>query len=123
MDRNATECVDTFCPGVFSAGRIFWCVVATVLAVLCYHCCSWRIKSCYQNRPTAARTVSDVEEGPPELETTVGESGSCTICLDEIGLLQRAVRLDCGHVFHAECLLPWMFRSKTCPNCRALADP
>ena len=123
MDRNATECVDTFCPGVVGVGRIFWCIVATVLAVLCYHFCSWRIKGCCRDRPAAARTVPDVEEGLPEVETTVGETGSCTICLDEIGPQQRAVRLDCGHVFHAACLLPWVSRSKTCPNCRALANP
>ncbi|XP_030386970.1 uncharacterized protein LOC115633666 [Scaptodrosophila lebanonensis] len=27
---------------------------------------------------------------------------------------------SCGHVFHKECLMRWLFTSRTCPQCRAM---
>lgn len=43
---------------------------------------------------------------------------SCTICLDEWENRQKALELPCGHVFHHDCLLPWLNQSNTCPTCR-----
>ena len=50
----------------------------------------------------------------------------CTICLDEIDLEKykkkkiKLIFLDCSHVFHTQCLQPWI-KSKvlntTAPNC------
>ncbi|GFR11156.1 e3 ubiquitin-protein ligase TRAIP [Trichonephila clavata] len=38
----------------------------------------------------------------------------CTDCFDGHGI----VATQCGHVFHSQCLLKWIDRSKTCPECR-----
>ncbi|KAF8003806.1 hypothetical protein HF325_001254 [Metschnikowia pulcherrima] len=47
------------------------------------------------------------------------DSGSCSICL-EIYELDDIVRgLICGHVFHAECVDPWLIRRRACcPICK-----
>ncbi|KZV62497.1 hypothetical protein PENSPDRAFT_692444 [Peniophora sp. CONT] len=37
--------------------------------------------------------------------------------------LPRIVALPCAHVFHTACLLPWLARQTTCPNCRFDLDP
>ena len=116
-----------------SVGRIVWCFAITAAAVLLYLYCAWRSGApcCAPRRCTSRRrrgsevVVVEAPEWAPEWapECTIGESGSCTVCLDEVDLLQSAVRLPCGHVFHSECILPWVSRAATCPNCRALATP
>ena len=40
---------------------------------------------------------------------------TCSICLQEC---EDETRLPCGHTFHAECLVPWLWKSSSCPNCR-----
>ncbi|CAI6364145.1 unnamed protein product [Macrosiphum euphorbiae] len=46
---------------------------------------------------------------------------SCSICDDYItGIHPESVcTTPCGHVFHHECLMTWIQRSKTCPQCRS----
>lgn len=40
----------------------------------------------------------------------------CSICYGEDN--SKAVTTACGHVFHENCLNPWLAKSKTCPLCR-----
>jgi len=46
----------------------------------------------------------------------------CIICTEDlIDKSREASALRCGHVFHADCLRPWLARrlySRTCPICR-----
>jgi len=49
-------------------------------------------------------------------------SPSCAICLQEFVPQDSAVRLPCGHVFHAECAGEWISRGHGCPyRCRHVA--
>lgn len=127
MDGSA--CASDYCPGAASTGRIIWCFAITVAAVLLYLCCAWqsRALSCSPLRCFFCRTAPHseiaLEAIPSVLESTTGQSGSCTVCLDEVTALQSAVRLECGHTFHAECIMSWLSHNTTCPNCRALAVP
>ena len=61
-------------------------------------------------------TKSDNEEG---------EDDVCPVCLDGFGIgdtVMFARSLSCNHVFHEECLLPWLLerRENECPSCRAV---
>ncbi|KYQ48438.1 TRAF-interacting protein [Trachymyrmex zeteki] len=42
----------------------------------------------------------------------------CVICQDQLLLAKDIFFTRCGHVFHHHCLLQWLERSKTCPQCR-----
>lgn len=45
----------------------------------------------------------------------------CSICLSDYDTIMPPVSIaPCGHVFHRECILPWVARHNTCPMCRAL---
>ena len=47
------------------------------------------------------------------------DSGSCAICLEIIEDEDIVRGLICGHVFHAECLDPWLIRRRACcPMCK-----
>jgi E3 ubiquitin-protein ligase BIG BROTHER-like protein len=41
----------------------------------------------------------------------------CVVCQLEFEAEDSAIKLPCSHVFHVECLRPWLSRSKKCPYC------
>ncbi|KEI42092.1 uncharacterized protein L969DRAFT_83957 [Mixia osmundae IAM 14324] len=45
---------------------------------------------------------------------------SCPICQDDFQIDEMAIKLPkpCNHVFHQDCLTPWLKTSGTCPVCR-----
>lgn len=49
----------------------------------------------------------------------------CSVCQECIHAEDATSSLPCGHVFHSTCLVPWLWREQSCPNCRhtAFADP
>ncbi|KYN39322.1 TRAF-interacting protein [Trachymyrmex septentrionalis] len=42
----------------------------------------------------------------------------CVICQDQLSSPDDIFFTRCGHVFHHRCLLQWLERSETCPQCR-----
>ena len=43
---------------------------------------------------------------------------ACTICLAEFVQTDKVLKLECDHMYHSECLLPWLSRQRSCPLCR-----
>lgn len=43
---------------------------------------------------------------------------SCSVCKDEFEKLQNLLKLPCKHLFHDECILPWLKERNSCPTCR-----
>ena len=41
----------------------------------------------------------------------------CSICFDEIKEEDKK-KINCNHVFHKDCLSPWLVNENTCPLCR-----
>jgi len=39
----------------------------------------------------------------------------CSICQEEMELDQIAIRMPCSHLYHADCLEPWLKEHNTCP--------
>ena len=61
--------------------------------------------------------VSDRVEIPT---TTTAMSSSCSICLQEMMILDDLAKIsDCNHLFHVGCLEEWILKSASCPLCRA----
>jgi hypothetical protein len=46
------------------------------------------------------------------------EPPTCTVCVELINLTQKGMFMPCGHVFHPDCLRPWLEKNNTCPICR-----
>jgi len=50
--------------------------------------------------------------------------GRCNICLNALGAKTPSYEndvllvLNCDHVFHHDCVVPWLLEKKTCPLCR-----
>jgi Ring finger domain/PA domain len=48
----------------------------------------------------------------------------CAVCLDGFEDGQRVRRLDCTHLYHADCLDPWLAQSSNCcPICKRAVSP
>lgn len=41
----------------------------------------------------------------------------CSVCLDDMQASFNCRMLPCGHIFHTECIDPWLLRHQTCPLC------
>jgi E3 ubiquitin-protein ligase RNF115/126 len=51
-------------------------------------------------------------------EKDILEPPSCPVCIDEISIGNEAMFMPCGHIFHPNCLKPWLKDNNTCPICR-----
>ncbi|XP_031117852.1 RING-H2 finger protein ATL56-like [Ipomoea triloba] len=52
------------------------------------------------------------------------EKPTCAICLDCLREAELCRSFPgCNHVFHAQCIDPWLARRHTCPTCRASFRP
>lgn len=45
------------------------------------------------------------------------DDAECSICL-ETTIGSKTQTLACSHVFHDDCIKPWLVRNKSCPLCR-----
>jgi len=46
------------------------------------------------------------------------EQPGCAICCSNINMGENAQLLPCGHMYHPDCLKPWLAQNNTCPTCR-----
>ncbi|KAK3835883.1 MAG: hypothetical protein JOS17DRAFT_787969 [Linnemannia elongata] len=49
-----------------------------------------------------------------ELEAKI----ECSVCKDEFAKEDNLLQLPCKHIFHEDCIKPWLKVSATCPTCR-----
>lgn len=52
-----------------------------------------------------------------ELLTKVQEK-TCPVCQDDLIIEQSVIEMPCKHVYHLECLEPWLKLHNSCPTCR-----
>jgi hypothetical protein len=43
----------------------------------------------------------------------------CSVCISTINVGDECIITDCNHMFHLDCINPWLNNHHTCPNCRA----
>ncbi|KAL9224336.1 hypothetical protein vseg_000380 [Gypsophila vaccaria] len=69
--------------------------------------------------PPAAKTAV---EGLPSVDVTEemmrSDSSQCAVCMDEFELGAQAKQMPCKHVFHKDCIVPWLELHNSCPVCR-----
>ncbi|CAG7733892.1 unnamed protein product [Allacma fusca] len=42
----------------------------------------------------------------------------CSVCWEDFCVGENVIRLDCEHIYHPDCILPWLKLHGTCPVCR-----
>lgn len=66
--------------------------------------------------PRAAKSA--VLELPTVEILSEQETIVCAICKDTVNVGETATKLPCGHVYHGDCIVPWLDSRNTCPVCR-----
>eukprot|EP00834_Sanchytrium_tribonematis_P007176 NODE_613_length_5385_cov_1.452138.p4 type:complete len:183 gc:universal NODE_613_length_5385_cov_1.452138:2896-2348(-) len=46
----------------------------------------------------------------------------CCICWDFYKMKQQLVELPCKHIYHKDCVIPWLLDHPKCPLCRKVID-
>uniref|UniRef100_A0A6B2LNI2 RING-type domain-containing protein n=1 Tax=Arcella intermedia TaxID=1963864 RepID=A0A6B2LNI2_9EUKA len=46
------------------------------------------------------------------------KSEKCPVCSDLFQKDEEGTKLPCGHLYHYDCILPWLKQHNTCPMCR-----
>ncbi|KAL3630203.1 hypothetical protein CASFOL_023187 [Castilleja foliolosa] len=79
-------------------------------------------QSASRGSPPAAKCM--VEKLPSVVLTDkeIGENNNnciaCAVCKDEFAAVEKAIRLPCCHLYHGDCIFPWLGIRNTCPVCR-----
>ncbi|KAK6925450.1 Zinc finger, RING-type [Dillenia turbinata] len=61
-------------------------------------------------------------EGLPSIKVTdellASDSSQCAVCMDTFELGTEAKQMPCKHIYHSDCILPWLELHNSCPVCR-----
>ncbi|XP_061393956.1 E3 ubiquitin-protein ligase Iruka [Musca vetustissima] len=58
--------------------------------------------------------IPKVEITPEEIERKL----QCSVCWEDFKIQEMVRKLPCSHVYHEECIVPWLKLHGTCPICR-----
>ncbi|XP_076897054.1 E3 ubiquitin-protein ligase SIRP1-like [Bidens hawaiensis] len=73
-----------------------------------------------ENDPNRYGTPPAQKEAVEAMPTiTIKENSiQCSVCLEEFEVGTEAREMPCKHIFHGDCILPWLELHSSCPVCR-----
>jgi len=73
----------------------------------------------YGTPPAAKSAVAALPDVAVSADMMQADGGAqCAVCMDDFHLGSAAKQLPCKHVFHKDCILPWLDLHSSCPVCR-----
>lgn len=64
---------------------------------------------------TAVQSLPDIKVSDQLLKT---DSAQCAVCMDAFEVGAVAKQMPCMHIYHPDCILPWLELHNSCPVCR-----
>ncbi|XP_055833581.1 RING-H2 finger protein ATL56-like [Solanum dulcamara] len=110
---------------------LFLVVIIVVYMVICYLVLDMIDQQVDSNDETSRMDAYDSGLSVEELQgiscfylKEEANSSMCVICLDSLCEAELCRSFPpCNHVFHAQCLDPWLAKKTTCPTCRTPLRP
>jgi hypothetical protein len=72
----------------------------------------------YDNPPASKAAVESMPTVLVAARHVGADSHDCAVCKDAFQLGAQAREMPCGHVYHQDCILPWLALRNSCPVCR-----
>ena len=95
----------------FAGLTVLWIILAVVGLIAIIAAIVWAVRCAVARRRVEASQA---------MEGLLNKQALCAICKGQFAGGEKCRRLRvCGHVYHAECVDPWLWRKKICPLCRA----
>lgn len=68
-------------------------------------------------QPEEIAAIPATKMSAEDIAPESGEKDVCVVCQDDFQVNDLVKRLNCRHVFHAQCIDTWLERSNLCPIC------
>ncbi|KAK8925678.1 E3 ubiquitin-protein ligase RING1 [Platanthera zijinensis] len=68
--------------------------------------------------PAAKHVVEELASIMLTEEDVANNKNLCAVCKDVFLVEEKAMLLPCSHLYHSDCILPWLGIRNTCPVCR-----
>uniref|UniRef100_A0A2P2JMP4 RING-type E3 ubiquitin transferase n=1 Tax=Rhizophora mucronata TaxID=61149 RepID=A0A2P2JMP4_RHIMU len=73
--------------------------------------------------PPATRSSIDAMPTIKITQRHLGSDSHCPVCKDEFELGSEARQMPCSHIYHSDCIIPWLVQHNSCPVCRQELPP
>ncbi|XP_065852508.1 probable E3 ubiquitin-protein ligase RHC1A [Euphorbia lathyris] len=68
--------------------------------------------------PPAARSSIDAMPTIKITQRHLRSDSHCPVCKDKFELGSEARQMPCNHLYHSDCIVPWLVQHNSCPVCR-----
>ncbi|KAE9614886.1 hypothetical protein Lal_00036098 [Lupinus albus] len=73
--------------------------------------------------PPAARSSIDAMPTIRITQAHLRSDSHCPVCQDKFELGCEAREMPCNHIYHSDCIVPWLVQHNSCPVCRIELPP
>ncbi|XP_008811090.2 E3 ubiquitin-protein ligase RING1 [Phoenix dactylifera] len=72
----------------------------------------------YGTPPAAKSAISSLPDIKITEELLASDEAQCAVCKDTFEIGVEAKQMPCKHIYHKDCILPWLELHNSCPVCR-----
>ncbi|KAK7300288.1 hypothetical protein RJT34_11130 [Clitoria ternatea] len=73
--------------------------------------------------PPAARSSIDAMPTIKITQAHLRSDSHCPVCKERFELGSEARQMPCNHIYHSDCIVPWLVQHNSCPVCRVELPP
>ncbi|XP_027340834.1 probable E3 ubiquitin-protein ligase RHC1A [Abrus precatorius] len=73
--------------------------------------------------PPASRSSIDAMPTIKITQAHLRSDSHCPVCKEKFELGSEARKMPCNHIYHSDCIIPWLVQHNSCPVCRVELPP